>query len=87
MTNAELNQLYLTAKLRLLRDMQTSKDVIEQGNRIDALRDTILFDLDEQAKEDSFDSEDIRKLLKACLELQSYTNGIRFVLIEILVGF
>ncbi len=69
MTKAELNQLYLTAKLRLLRDMRTSDEVIDLGNRIDAIREAILSNLDVQTMDVSFDSEDIRQMIKSRLSL------------------
>ena len=77
MTKTELNQLYLTAKLRLLREVETSDEVIELGERIDAMRESILSEVNIETLESSFDSEDIRKTLKTRLGPDSVLKDIQ----------
>ena len=67
MTKTELNQLYLTAKLRLLREVETFDEVIELGDSIDAIRESVLSEFDIETLDPSFNSEDIRKTLKTRL--------------------
>lgn len=77
MTKTELNQLYLTAKLRLLGEVETSDEVIELGERIDAIRESVLSEVNIETLDSSFDSEDIRFTLKTRLDLASVLDNIQ----------